>query len=424
MASNKRITKAQADATQAAARREALRRLAARDLRAYVHFTMPTYRENWHHRAFLTALQAVADGHLSQLIVTAPPRHGKSELISRRFPAFLVGGAWPGVSVLSASHTQDLANKMSRDVQRILSSAEHKAIFPSFDYGERKAFEEFDLADGSTYKAAGVGGPIAGRGANVALVDDPVANRQRAESKAERQRTIEWWTDDLSTRLEPPGARVLTATRWHADDLTGWILDQPGAEDWTHIHFPAILDSLPAPFDGDPRELGEPLWPGRYLNPRAGETPENAPFDELVARALKDLTQRRALNPYGFQALYQGWPTSRAGELFRRDALRTYTQQPQALGAACEWVCISVDATFGASKRSDYMAIAVMGGKGAHRYLLDEYGLRRATPRRSRRRGGAMPHTLRQPTRRARQPTANRRDGRRQPSLTWPTNRR
>lgn len=353
--------------------RKELMRLAAQvDFRSYVRHTMPTYREGWHHKVFMAALQQLAEGKITKLLVTAPPRHGKSELISRRFPAWLLGGAWPGVQIISASHTHGLAEKMGRDVQRILRSPEHTEVFPGFKFGEKETFREFEGPAGSIYMGTGVGGAIAGRGGNLLLVDDPVASREKAESAIEKDKIWDWFQDDALTRLEPPGAVCVTATRWAPDDLSGRILAGADADEWVHIHLPAILDVYPAPFDGDPRQLGEPLWPGRYVNPKAGETLENTAGEVLSRRALKDLEAKRRDNPYGFQALYQGWPTERAGSLFLREHMQTYTNSPQSVASICEWVCLSVDATFGASKRGDFVSMAVIGGRGANRYLLDE----------------------------------------------------
>lgn len=353
-------------------KKEALRRLAATDFRSYVRYTMPTYNENWHHKAFIDALQQLADGRIEKLLVTAPPRHGKSELISRRFPAWLVGGYWLGGQVLSASHTQDLADKMGRDVQRILREPEHREVFPHFRFGEKETAREFDVHGGGVYKGTGVGGAIAGRGANLLLIDDPVANREGVESKASRDKVWDWFNDDALTRLEPPGAVCVTATRWHQDDLSGRILAGPDAHEWHHIHLPAILETWPPPFAGDPRQVGDPLWAGRMLNPRAGETLANTDPAVLRERMLRMLERQRRSNAYGFQALFQGQPSAREGQMFRRDSAGTYQADPQRIVSTMEWVAISVDATFGASARADFVSMVVVGGRGPLRFLLDE----------------------------------------------------
>lgn len=353
-------------------RDELLRTAAAADFRSYVRYTMPTYRENWHHKVFIQALQDLAEGKITKLLVTAPPRHGKSELISRRFPAWLLGGAWPGVQIISASHTHNLAEKMGRDVLRILRSPAHTDVFPAFRFGEKETYREFEAPNGAIYMGTGVGGAIAGRGGNILLVDDPVASREKAESLVEKDKVWDWFNDDALTRLEPPGAVCVTATRWAEDDLSGRILAGPDADEWVHIHLPAILDVDPAPFAGDPRKLGQPLWPGRYVNPKRGETLANVPAEELERRALKDLEKKKLVNPYGFQSLYQGWPTAREGSLFSKDSLRTYRGDPQKLANTCDWVDINVDATFGASKRADKVSLVVLAGRGPQRFLLDE----------------------------------------------------
>jgi predicted phage terminase large subunit-like protein len=366
---------------QTDAERMELLRIAARaDFRSYVRYTMPNYRENWHHRVLIDHLQLLADGKIEKLLVTAPPRHGKSELISRRFPAWLVGGYWGAAMVLSASHTQDLADKMGRDVQRILRDPRHRQVFPDFGFGEKETAREFDTVAGGGYKAAGVGGAIAGRGANFVLIDDPVSNREGAESATQRDKTAEWFYDDVLTRLEPPGGLCVTATRWHKDDLSGRILEGSDAAEWVHIHLPAILDSDPPPWPGDPRQLGDPLWPSRYLNPRAGETLENTPAEVLRARALRWLEGQRARTAYGFEALYQGNPSLKEGALFTRGADRQFMGDPRQVADTCDFQVISVDATFGASKKGDAVSIVVGGGRGPHRFVFEELTKRMTYP--------------------------------------------
>lgn len=341
---------------------KAKKELARRRLHDFTKWTFPQYKTNWHHLKMIEGLEAVerfidtggAEG-IDRLIIVAPPRHGKSEVVSRRFPAWFLG-RHPEMEIIAASYAQDLANRMSRDVQKICRSDAYKALFGDI-FGDRVAYEEFELRGGGTYKAAGVSGPITGRGGNLLVVDDPFKNREEAESETNRNKVWDWWQDDFTSRLEWPGAIVLMHTRWHHDDLVGRILNDPEeAALWTVIHLDAIYDwpEGEGP-EWDPRSEGDPLWPGRMGNP--GEDPEIA-----RARALKDLLHRKKKNAYGFEALYQGRPSIRAGGLYKRKYVEDrYSAPPAYMARHCSPLVISVDATFKDSKKSDKVAMLVAG---------------------------------------------------------------
>lgn len=246
--------------TPDAIRREAARRRLLR----FTEYTFPGYRVNFHHELISKALEAVARYEIPRLIIVAPPRQGKSELVSRRFPAWYLGNN-PHRQIIAATYGQDLSDRMSRDVKRIREQTSYKELFGELDYGEMNKVAEWNLEAGGVYKAVGVGGPVTGFGANILLIDDPVKNREEAESETIREKTWEWFNNDVMTRLEAPNAVVLMATRWHEDDLIGRVLKSPTADQWVVLHLDRIRDDEPIP--ADHRAPGAPLWPGRLMLP-------------------------------------------------------------------------------------------------------------------------------------------------------------
>ena len=248
-----------------------------------------------------------------------PPRHGKSELVSRRLPAFLLGRN-PDARVIIASYGADLANAMSRDVQQIIMSEAYRELFPFTELpakgSRQKATESvFDIAfRRGGLRATGVGGGITGMGGDFIIVDDPIKDRTDAESETIRETVFSWFTSTLYTRQEKDAGILITMTRWHLDDLVGRLLrrqSEPDADQWTVISFPALLEREEDRNDGDPREVGEPLWAGK--------------FDRSALRSI------RANGEYDWNALYQQTPISSAGGLFKREKFQIIDQEPADL---------------------------------------------------------------------------------------------
>jgi predicted phage terminase large subunit-like protein len=280
-------------------------------------------------------LDQITAGTLKRLVITVPPRHGKSELGTIRYPVFRLQQD-PAQRVVIAAYSQTLANTFSRKARRIAQDLLSLA-------SDRKAVEQWDTIEGGGLRAVGVGAGITGLGANLIIIDDPVKSREEAESEAYRERVWNWYRDDLYTRLEPGGAVVLTMTRWHEDDLAGRILGSEDADSWTVVNLPAIAE------EGDPlqRKPGDALCPERY-----------------DIDALQD--RRRVLGEYGFNALFQQRPSPPAGGLFKRSWWQTYRELPQLDRIITSW-----DLTFKDGPNSDYVVGLVIGQKGAAFYLLD-----------------------------------------------------
>lgn len=264
------------------------------DFRAWNERVSPAFRWDWRHLVVLQeTLERVRRGELRKVIVQMPPRHGKSECGTIRFPAYCLAHR-PETRVIIGAYNATLATKFARKARRIAQAA---GVALST---ERAAADDWETTAGGGVRAAGVGSGVTGHGADLILIDDPVKSREEAESETYRDKVWDWYKDDLYTRREPGAAIVLTMTRWHEDDLAGRLQANMAedAHEWHVINFPALAG------DNDPlgRQPGEALCPDR--------------FD---AAALADI--ERTLGGYSFAALYQGSPTPRSGGMFPREAV-------------------------------------------------------------------------------------------------------
>lgn len=332
---------------------------ARNSLQAFTELTMPEYQTNWHHKIFCEHLDKFARGEIKRLMVFCPPRNGKSELISRRFPAYMFGRN-PDISIISCSYGADLASRMNRDVQRIMSTETYQEIFPETKLWDKNVRS---VADGSylrnseifeivnhkgVYRCAGVGGGITGMGGKLLLLDDAIKNAEEANSKVYRDKVWEWYTSTFFTRLEKDGGICVTLTRWHDDDVAGRLLKLPDADEWTVINLPAIAEEDRSEID--PRQPGEALWPAKY--------------DEKDLAAIKT-----AIGIRDWNALYQQRPTSASGGIFKKSWWRYYLKED--LPHKFDKITISMDAAFKKSDSSDFVAIEVWGKWQQNHYLLE-----------------------------------------------------
>lgn len=292
---------------QRAAQEAAVRELALREQRGrltleqYAPQVEPRFEWYRHIRILGEALERVVAGDLRRLIVTMPPRHGKSLLGSRILPAYFLRrhpDKWVGLN----SYSADLARTFSR------SARDHFAATGGEIRDDAGAVTHWETTAGGGMWAAGVGGPITGKGFDLGLIDDPIKNAEEANSEVIRAKQKDWYQSTFATREEPGGAVVVTMTRWDEDDLVGWLLAQeeeadPGeAEGWHVIHLPAVREDsaiLQWP-EGitaveDWRQDGDALCPERYPREK---------LDRLRAR----------VGEYYWLALYQGMPRSTVGK--------------------------------------------------------------------------------------------------------------
>ena len=297
-------------AARANARRELESREEARgDVLAFAKYTMPGYIEGAHHRLLCDKLNAVERGELKRLMVFMPPRHGKSELTSKRFPAWYMGKN-PTKQIITSSYGATLAQDFGRSVRNIVASPEFSVLFPDVTVSaDSSARDNWHTNKGGVYTAMGVGGGLTGRGADVALIDDPIKDRKDAESLVIRDAAWDWYRSVLRTRLMPGGSIVLVLTRWHPDDLAGRLIaemENGSGEQWEILSLPAICDQEPDPLG---REIGDALWPDRY--PRS---------------ELKKI--EASVGPREWAALYQQRPAPSEGALFKTSMMTVVDAAP------------------------------------------------------------------------------------------------
>jgi hypothetical protein len=275
----------------------ARRELARRNLIDFTRYTLPGYEAADHHRRIAAKLEAVERGEIDRLMIFMPPRHGKSELASKRFPAWCLGRN-PKRQIIAASYNSDLANDFGRSVRNIVAEAEFGNVFRDVSLAtDSKAANRMNTNHGGAYVAAGVGTAVTGRGANIALIDDPFKDREEADSERRRELVWDWYRSTLYTRLMPGGAIVVVQTRWHEDDLAGRLLEQDAGQ-WEVLDLPAI------------DKEGRALWPEWYDVP-------------TLERIKATIGQRE------WAALYQQQPQPDEGTYFQRDWLQTWTERPK-----------------------------------------------------------------------------------------------
>ena len=300
--------------------------LEARDrLMPFIKFTMPdpedpndiersVYENARHHDAIARAMEEVEKGNFQFLIITTQPRGGKSEIVSRRFPAWFMG-RHPDWNVVVATYNDDFAMDFGKDVRGIMATPQYKQVFPEVRLQKGgAAANRLQTTKGGMATFVGRGGSLTGRGAHCLVLDDIISNFEQANSQTIRNQTWEWFTKVAMTRRMGPKLVVITFTRWHNDDIIGRLTDPENphynetlARKIKIINLPAIAG------DDDPlgRAPGEALWPERY--------------------GLEFLEEQRALDPLGFEALYQQRPSLLDGDDFKRENIKFYDQLPENL---------------------------------------------------------------------------------------------
>lgn len=271
-------------------------RKARNSLLGFTEFTNPLYQRASHHQLIAEALEEVERGDNDRLMIFMPPRHGKSELASKRFPAWCLGRN-ARRQIIAASYNSDLANDFGRNVRNIVAEPEFCQVFPTVSLApDSQAANRMNTNHGGAYVAAGVGTAVTGRGADIALIDDPFKDREEADSERRRELVWDWYRSTLFTRLMPGGSIVLIQTRWHEDDLAGRLLEQE-ADQWKVLELPAISDA------------GQALWPEWY---------DIGTLERIKA----------TIGPREWSALYQQRPQPDEGTFFRREWFKEWQTKP------------------------------------------------------------------------------------------------
>jgi predicted phage terminase large subunit-like protein len=301
-----------------------------------------------HHELLTEALNEVETGDCDRLLVMMPPGSAKSTYGSVYFPEYFAGRN-PQLSIIAASHTAELAERFGRRVRNGVDDVEFKALFPTVSLAaDSTAAGRWGTNHGGEYTAVGVGGSVTGRRGDLIVVDDPVRSREDADSERVREKTWEWWTNDLLTRLKPGGRIVVIMTRWHEDDLAGRLLERE-PQRWKVIKLPMIAG------ENDPlgREPGDRLWQEWFT-------------DAMVQQAQAD--------PRSWISLYQQEPRPAEGAEFKRAWISRFNNAPKKMNKV-----ILVDPAGDPSnksgvkrKKSDRTVMWVVGlGSDGNAYLVD-----------------------------------------------------
>ncbi len=297
------------------------RKKATESLIEFTKFTKPDYQVNWHHELICNEIDELLNGKYEMLIVSTPPRFGKSEIVSRRLPAYKLGRD-PDSSIIACSYSSDLSSRMNRDTQRIVDDPLYAQIFPETRLNSSNVrttaqgtylrnSDIFEIVNHKgVYRSCGVGGGITGMGfSGIGIIDDPTKNREDAESITIRDKTYEWYTDVFLTRRENNAPVLITATRWNEDDLIGRIIDKSerdiGTDNCKIITLPALSeDEIP---EYDIRTApNQSLWVDKFPEPILFKIKNTVPV-------------------YTWLSLYQQRPSAAAGNLVKKEQFKYCT---------------------------------------------------------------------------------------------------
>ena len=324
------------------------------DLIEFCKKMQPDYKVGRHHRILADQLMALEDGSKDRVCVNIPPRHGKSQLVSIFYPAWFLGRN-PDKKVMMVSHTTDLAVDFGRKVRNLIATEAYNEIFPEVALAvDSKSAGRWNTNFGGEYFACGIGSALAGRGADLLLVDDPHSEQDVINGNfSVFEKAYEWFTFGARTRLMPGGRVAIVQTRWHMDDLTGRVtkdmVKNELADQYEIVEFPALLDAE----DDDGKPITKPLWPE---------------FFDLAA-----LERTKASMPaFQWNSQYQQKPTAEEASIVKREwwGIWPHDQPPHV-----EYVIMSLDAAAEKHNRADYTALTTWGvffneNENAHHLIL------------------------------------------------------
>jgi predicted phage terminase large subunit-like protein len=313
----------------------------------FVLFIEPDYKVGAHHKKLAALLEDLAFGRKDRVAVNIAPRFGKSHLVSYYFPAWYLGN-FPNKKVMMVSHTADLAVDFGRKVRNLIASERYQVVFGG-DAGvelsqDSKSAGRWHTNHGGEYFAVGVGGAIAGRGADLLLVDDPHNEQDIINGNLDVfDKAYEWFTTGARTRLMPGGRVAIVQTRWALNDLTGRVvkdmLMNEGADQYEVVEFPAIFEKEVENEDGIVEIVQRSLWPEQW------------PLEAL-------LRTKASMPNYQWNAQYQQNPTSEEGAIVKREWWRVWQQD---YPPSCDFIIQSWDTAFEKTNRSDFSACTTWG---------------------------------------------------------------
>ena len=299
---------------------------------AFARHIYPGFKEGPHHRKLASIFKDVIEGKKKRVIINIAPRMGKSEFSSYLFPAWFLG-QYPDKKIIMATHTAGLSEDFGRRVRNLIDSEEYKEVFPgTLVADDQKAAGKWSTSAGGQYYAVGVGGALAGRGADLFVIDDPHSEQDiKANSRATFDNAWSWFQTGPLQRLMPGGAIIVIMTRWSLVDLTGRLINfqirNPESDPWEIVELPAILPS------------GKSLWPEQW------------PIEQLEQK-------RTAMDPRYWNAQYMQNPTSEAAALIKRSDWRIWDADDPP---PCDFVIQSWDTAHETKTSSDYTACTTWG---------------------------------------------------------------
>lgn len=335
---------------------------------AFCNYVQPLepWVPNWHHEIKCAVLQRFVQQEIPYLVITEPPRHGKSTVLSQKSPGYIFGRN-PNARVIATSYGAKLAQTFNRDVQRVMLSADYKRVFPSVRLNERNGLPEatsyqrnsemFEIVGSrGYYKCSGIGGTATGLGYTHGVIDDFLKDYKDAMSQTIRDSQWDWFRAVFLTRKAPGACVAATVTRWSHDDIIGRLkkhMEKIGnLRKLTVLDYPAIQDKDPSWYD--PRERGQALWEQMFPVENLRET------EQMLGTRI-------------FEALYQQNPTALEGDIIKRAWLTDNMYQPAELPERFDLKIISLDATFdNKGDRSDFVVMQCWGKVGQTKYLIDQ----------------------------------------------------
>jgi len=297
------------------------------DFMSFVKYVWPDFIEGSHHKIMAEKFNKVAKGELKRVIINMAPRHTKSEFSSYLLPSWMIGKN-PKLKIIQATHTTELAVRFGRKAKHLIDSEEYQKIYPTKLREDSKAAGRWETNEGGEYFAAGVGGSITGRGADLLIIDDPHSEQDALNVNA-LDRTWEWYTSGPRQRLQPGGIIVVVMTRWNMKDLTGRLINaqkETKADQWEVIEFPAILPN------------NKPVWPEYWK--------------------LEELESVKASLAIGkWNAQYQQNPTAEEGSIIKREWWNLWEKDLPPLYHVIQ----SYDTAFLKKETADFSAITTWG---------------------------------------------------------------
>jgi predicted phage terminase large subunit-like protein len=299
------------------------------DFLSFVKFVWPEFIEGSHHKKINKKFNDLAQGKIKRLIINMPPRHTKSEFASYLLPAWMIGKN-PKLKIIQATHTADLAVDFGRKTKNLVDDGNYQQVFDTRLMEDSQAAGKWKTEQGGEYFAAGVGGAITGRGADLLIIDDPHKEQDIKKDSKSFDKAWNWYTSGPRQRLQPGGRIVVVMTRWSTKDITGQLLKAQGEENsdqWEVVELPAILPN------------GNPVWPEYW--------------------SVNELEKTKASIPVSnWNAQYMQQPTAEEGAIIKRDWWRNWEHEyPPPIKFKIQ----SYDTAFLKKETADFSAITTWG---------------------------------------------------------------